>query len=62
MISDSCLKLGKGGDGPVRLLEVHITVTLLLATVLRLKFYQSDLQLAENIAADCPELCHFFLH
>lgn len=46
MISDSCFKLGKGGDGPVRLSEVHIIVALLLATVLRLTFYQSDFQLA----------------
>lgn len=46
MISDSCFKLGKGGDGPVRLSEVHIIVALLLATVLRLTFYQSNFQLA----------------
>lgn len=50
--------MNKAFDESVRLLEVHAKAAQLVIA-LRLKFYQLNPQLGEDIAADTSELCHF---
>lgn len=50
--------MNKASDESVRFLEVHAKAALFVI-VLRLKFYQLNPQLGEDIAADISKLCYF---